>query len=103
MDSKSGSKKTRETAKRRQLGELQEMLKTPTNNIGLAFLFKKFVLIGEQYQREEVSETIAPPDVSVREASTHVHQAARTDTRRKRFQVSFTLLISECSTLIYGS
>jgi len=31
------------------------MLKTPTNNIGLAYLFKKFVLIGEQYQKEEVS------------------------------------------------
>lgn len=33
---------------------MQEMLKTPTNNIGLAFLFKKFVLIGEEYQKEEV-------------------------------------------------
>jgi hypothetical protein len=31
------------------------MLQTPTNNIGLAFLFKKFVLIGEEYQKEEVS------------------------------------------------
>jgi hypothetical protein len=41
-------------ATRRQLAELQEMLKTPTNNIGLAFLFKKFVLIGEEYQKEEV-------------------------------------------------
>lgn len=30
-------------------------MQTPTNNIGLAFLFKKFVLIGEEYQKEEVS------------------------------------------------
>ena len=40
---------------RRQLAELQEMLKAPTNNIGLALLFKKFVLIDEAYQKEEVS------------------------------------------------
>ena len=40
---------------KRQLAELKEMLNTPTNNLGLAQLFKKFVLIGEAYQLEEVS------------------------------------------------
>lgn len=54
-ESQDATPTTSTKTKRRQLAELQEMLKTPNNNIGLACLFKKFVLIGEQAQREEVS------------------------------------------------
>ena len=34
---------------RKNAEQLQAMLQTPTNNFGLASLFKNFVLIGEQY------------------------------------------------------
>lgn len=40
--------------KNRNVEQLKAMLKTPTNNFGLAQLFKNFVLIGEQQQIEEV-------------------------------------------------
>ena len=35
------------------------MLQTPTNNFGLASLFKNFVLIGEQFQYDQVSKILA--------------------------------------------
>jgi len=37
--------------------KLKEMLSTPTNNFGLALLFKNFVLIDLDYQKEEVCKT----------------------------------------------
>ena len=40
--------------KNRNVEQLKAMLKTPTNNFGLAQLFKNFVLIGEQQSIEEV-------------------------------------------------
>ena len=36
----------------KNLKQLEEMLQSPTNNFGLAALFKNFVLIGEEYQLE---------------------------------------------------
>lgn len=40
---------------RKNAEQLQAMLQTPTNNFGLAQLFKNFVLLGEDYQLEQVS------------------------------------------------
>lgn len=40
--------------------QLEEMLHSPTNNFGLAALFKNFVLINEEYQLEQVSWRRSP-------------------------------------------
>ena len=40
---------------KRNANQLKAMLNTPNNNFGLAQLFKRFVLIEESFQLEEVS------------------------------------------------
>lgn len=42
-------------SKQANKARLKEMLSTPTNNFGLAQLFKNFALIAPEYQIEEVS------------------------------------------------
>ena len=54
------SREAKQGKARKNTDQLQAMLQTPTNNFGLASLFKNFVLIGEQYQLEQVGDPSFP-------------------------------------------